>query len=117
MKTRSNEPIFWSLFGAGGLVVAFILPVLIFITGIGVPLGIMSEGVMDYARIHTFASSGAGKIFIFLVISLSLWHGFHRIFLSLHDLGITWGHRFFKWLMYGIALVGTLITLLLVLRI
>lgn len=107
MKTRSNEPIFWSLFGAGGLVVAFILPMLTFITGVAVPLGIMPEGVMSYDRMHALASSTSGKIFIFLVISLTLWHGFHRIFLSLHDLGITWGHMFFKWLMYGIAFLGT----------
>lgn len=114
MKMRSNEPVFWSLFGAGGLVVAFILPMLIFITGIAVPLGIMPEGVMAYERMSAFASSLTGKLFIFLVISLTLWHGFHRIFLSLHDLGITWGHMFFKWLLYGIAFLGTVVTLVLV---
>lgn len=115
MKTRSNEPVFWSLFGAGGLVVAFILPALIFVTGVAVPLGIMPEAVMSYDRIYAFASTWIGKLFILLVISLTLWHGFHRIFLSLHDLGITFGHMFFKFLMYGIALLGTLASLVLVL--
>ena len=38
-KQRSSEPFFWSLFGAGGVVVAFIVPMLIFITGVAGPLG------------------------------------------------------------------------------
>lgn len=113
MKARSNEPIFWSLFGAGGLVVAFFLPVLIFITGIAFPLGILPDDAIGYDRIHEFASTWAGRLFILVVISLPLWHAFHRIFLSLHDLGITWGRMFFKWLLYGIALMGTLTTLIL----
>ena len=96
------------------MVVAFILPALIFVTGVAVPLGIMPAEVMSYDRIHAFAGSWFGKLFIFLVISLTLWHGFHRIFLSLHDLGITWGHMFFKVMMYGIAGIGTLYSLLLV---
>ena len=34
---RSNAPIFWSLFGAGGVLSALIGPMLVFITGIAVP--------------------------------------------------------------------------------
>ncbi|OGT78892.1 MAG: fumarate reductase [Gammaproteobacteria bacterium RIFCSPLOWO2_02_FULL_56_15] len=96
---RSNEPIFWSLFGAGGLVVAFILPMLIFITGIAVPLGILPREVLEFERIQDFANHWPGKLFIFAVISLTLWHSAHRIFLSLHDLGIHWGRGFFRWLL------------------
>ncbi|MBD3648498.1 MAG: fumarate reductase subunit D [Pseudomonadales bacterium] len=116
MKTRSNEPIFWSLFGAGGLVVAFILPALIFVTGVGVPLAIMPEEVMSYDRIHAFASGWFGKVSIFLVISLSLWHGLHRIFLSLHDFGIG-GRALFSWLLYGTAFIGTVATCYLLIQI
>jgi fumarate reductase subunit D len=43
MKARTNEPIFWSLFGAGGVVVAFVLPMLILLTGIAYPLGWLPE--------------------------------------------------------------------------
>jgi fumarate reductase subunit D len=111
--TRSHEPIFWSLFGAGGVVVAFILPMLIFITGLAVPLGILSPETLAYDRIHAFASTWIGGLFILVVISLSFWHGLHRIFLSLHDLGVNRGKMFFKWLLYGLAALGTLITLVL----
>jgi fumarate reductase subunit D len=113
MLTRSNEPIFWSLFGAGGVVVAFILPVLILITGIAVPLGLLSPEVMTYERVHEFASCWIGKLFILTVISLPLWHAAHRIFLSLHDLGINKGRTFYKWLCYGLAFLGTIIPLVL----
>ena len=107
---RSNEPIFWSLFGAGGVIVAFVLPVVIFVTGIAVPLGIMPPETMDFSRIHAFASAWPGKIFIFCVITLPLWHGLHRIFLSLHDFGIHRGRTFFRWALYGLAFVGTIMT-------
>ena len=115
MTKRSNEPIFWSLFGAGGVVVAFILPMLIFITGIAVPLEILPVEVLSYDRIYSFATSWSGKLFIFAVISLPFWHGAHRIFLSLHDLGINKGRKFFKWLCYGLATLVTLLSLTLLL--
>ena len=110
---RSNEPVFWSLFGAGGVIVAFILPVIIFITGLAFPLGIMPPEALAYDRIHSFATNWAGKLFILAVISLTLWHAMHRIFLALHDLGVKRGRAFFRWLCYGTAFLGTLIPLVL----
>ncbi|MCC4119201.1 fumarate reductase subunit D, partial [Aromatoleum toluclasticum] len=38
---RSNAPIFWGLFGEGGMLAALFGPVLVFITGIAVPLGLL----------------------------------------------------------------------------
>jgi len=108
MRTRSSEPIFWSLFGAGGVMTAFFAPMLVLITGILNPLGMLPEGALSYDRVVAFASNGWGALFLFLIISLSLWHGVHRIFLSLHDLGI---HKanWQRWLLYGGAAVGTIV--------
>lgn len=117
MAKRSNEPVFWSLFGAGGVVVAFVLPVTILITGLAVPLGLFPPEVMAYDRILSFAANWSGKVFILAVISLTLWHAMHRIFLAHHDLGIDRGRTFFRWLCYGIALIGTLTPLFLLFRI
>jgi len=113
---RSNEPIFWSLFGAGGVVVAFLLPVTILITGIAVPLGLFPQEIMGYESVYTFAASWVGKLFLLVIVSLTLWHAVHRIYLSLHDLGI---HRraIYKWLCYGSAFAGTVATILALLRI
>ena len=102
---RSNAPIFWSLFGAGGILSALIGPALVFITGIAAPSGLLPD-LMSYPHALAFARNGAGKAFLFLVVSLFLWHGAHRIFHSLHDLGLRAG-TLAKLLCYGLALAGT----------
>jgi succinate dehydrogenase subunit D len=102
---RSNAPIFWSLFGAGGLLSALIGPALVFITGIAAPTGLLPD-LLSYPHALAFARAGAGKAFLFLVVSLFLWHGAHRIFHSLHDLGVHTG-TLAKLSCYGLAFAGT----------
>jgi fumarate reductase subunit D len=104
---RSNAPIFWSLFGAGGMLSALIGPVLVFVTGIAVPLGFLGlRDLMSYSHMLTFAQHWAGKAVVFAVVTLFLWHGMHRIFHSLHDLGLRTGTGA-KLACYGLALLGT----------
>lgn len=108
-KKRSHAPIFWSLFGAGGALAALVGPVLVLITGIVTPVGIwMPQSVLSYDRALNFAHHWAGKAFLLAVISLFLWHAAHRIFHSLHDVGVHAGTGC-KLLCYGGALVGTII--------
>ena len=102
---RSNQPIYWSLFGAGGMLAALIGPALVFITGIAGPSGVL-PGLMSYPNALAFARNGLGKLFLFLVVSLFLWHAAHRIYHSLHDLGVH-GGTLTKLLVYGPALAGT----------
>ena len=112
MKTpkRSNAPIFWGLFGAGGMLAALFGPMLVFITGIAVPLGLLlPAGTMSYSNMLAFAQNFIGKGFIFVVISLFLWHAAHRIFHSLHEIGIHGGFVA-KLLTYGVALAATVIS-------
>ena len=106
---RSNAPIFWSLFGAGGIISALIGPMLVFITGIAVPTGLLlPRELMDYPRMLAFAQHWAGKGFVFVIVSLFLWHGVHRIFHSLHDIGVHTGTGA-KLVCYGLALIGTVV--------
>lgn len=112
MKTskRSNAPIFWGMFGGGGMLAALFGPMLVFITGIAVPLGIvLPADTMSYPKMLAFAQNFIGKGFIFAVIFLFLFHAGHRIFHSLHEIGIHAGIGC-KLLCYGTALVGTLIS-------
>ena len=107
---RSNAPIFWGLFGAGGMFSALVGPVLVFITGIAVPLGLMfPAGTMSYAKMLAFAQNVIAKGFIFAVISLFLWFAAHRIFHSLHEIGIHAGIGA-KLLCYGVAFASTVIS-------
>ena len=105
---RSNRPIFWSLFGAGGMLSALVGPMLIFITGIAVPLGLLvPRETMSYERMLAFAQNGFAKIAILAVIGLFLFHGLHRIYHCLHELGLPLGHGWMA-VLHGLAAVGTL---------
>ena len=89
---RSNEPVFWVLFGAGGMLSALTGVALVFVTGIGVPLALwLSPDLMSYANMLAFAQHWFGKLAIFAVIALFLWHATLRILLLLHDFGIRAG--------------------------
>ena len=106
---RSNEPIFWSLFGAGGMLAALIGPALVFVTGIAVPLGIVfAPDTMSYAHMLAFAQNWVGKIFLFAVVSLFLWHAAHRIAILLHDFGVH-AVTVVKFFSYGFAFLGTVV--------
>ena len=112
MKTRkrSNAPIFWGLFGAGGMLAALFGPMLVFITGVAIPLGLLlPAGTMSYPKMLAFAQNFIGKGFIFVIISLFLWHAAHRIFHSLHEVGIHGGVGA-KLLTYGVAFAATVIS-------
>jgi len=112
MKTRkrSNAPIFWGLFGAGGMLAALFGPMLVLITGIFVPLGlVLPAGTMSYEKMLPFAQNFIGKGFIFAVIALFLWHAAHRIYHSLHEIGIHAGFGA-KIACYGVAFVATVIS-------
>ncbi len=117
MRKRSNEPVFWSLFGAGGVLAAMLLPAVIVVTGIAGPLGWLGADAMSYERAHALASSWTGKLFLLAVISLTFWHAFHRIYHSLHDLGVHRGLGLLKILSYGLAAFGTLVAVITLLRI
>ena len=117
MKTRkrSNAPIFWGMFGGGGMLAALFGPMLVFITGIAVPLGILLPAdTMSYERMLAFAQNFIGKGFIFVVIFLFLFHAGHRIFHSLHEIGIH-GGLVAKLLTYGVAFAATVISAVLLL--
>ncbi len=114
---RSNAPIFWALFGAGGMLSALFGPMLVFITGLAIPLGLLlPPDTLSYAKVLAFAQHFIGKSFIFAVIMLFLWHAAHRIFHTLHDVGIHAGTGA-KLLCYGLALIGTLVAAVSLLKI
>jgi fumarate reductase subunit D len=98
------------LFGAGGMMAALFGPIMVFITGIAVPLGLLLPAdTMSYPKMLAFAQNFIGKGFIFVAIFLFVWHGGHRIFHSLHEVGIHGGFAA-KLATYGLAAVITAIS-------
>ncbi|MBD1557399.1 fumarate reductase subunit FrdD [Vibrio sp. S9_S30] len=88
---RSDEPIWWGLFGAGGTWFAMITPMTIFILGVLVPLGIIDAQALNYERVSEFATSFIGALFIIGTLSLPMWHAMHRIHHGMHDLKLHTG--------------------------
>ena len=85
---RSNKPMLWLPFAAGGLVAALIIPVLILITGILMPLGILP---LPYEKMAAFAHNPLGKLILFGAVALPAWHAAHRLRMTAHDLGLGGG--------------------------
>ncbi len=111
MIPRSNKPPFWSLFGAGGMLSALIGPMLILITGILVPLGlVLPADALSYERMLAFVRNPFGKLALFIVIALFLFHGCHRAYHCLHDFGIHVGPKL-KATFHGFAIIGTAVAL------
>jgi fumarate reductase subunit D len=107
---RSNAPVFWLLFGAGGMLSALLGAMLVFITGIAVPLGWpLPQDLLSYPRMLALAQHAVGKAFLFAVIALFAWHAAHRLLHSLHDLGLHTG-ALAKAGCYGAALTITLVS-------
>jgi fumarate reductase subunit D len=106
---RSNAPIFWALFGAGGMLSALQGAMLVFLTGFALPSGwLLPQEAFGHARMLAFAQHPLGKGFILLVIVLFAWHAAHRIFHSLHDIHIHTG-LLARLLCYGTAAVMSVV--------
>lgn len=105
---RSNAPIFRVLFGGGGTLSSLFGPAMILVTGLLVPLGLLAGSTMSYARMLALAQSPVGKAFLFAVIALFAWHAMHRIYRSLHDIGIPPGAAS-RLACYGIATIVTVV--------
>ena len=82
---RSNKPILWLPFAGGGLVAALLIPVLIVVTGVLVPLGLVH---LHYETIAAFAHNPIGKLVLFGAGALPTWHAAHRLRMTAHDLGL-----------------------------
>jgi fumarate reductase subunit D len=113
---KSNKPIVWGLFAAGGTVTAFLTPVMIFVTALAVPLGIMDPEALAYDRVHAFLDNGFWKLVMFAFISLSLWHAAHRLRITAHDFGLR-SDGAVATIVYALAAVGTIVSVVYLARI
>ena len=107
---RSISPIFWLLFGAGGMLSALFGPALILITGLMAPTGIgLPASFESYSHALAFAQNPLGKLIVLAVIALFFWHGPERLFLTLKDMKAG-PLLVLKLATYGVAALVTLAT-------
>lgn len=104
---KSNKAVFWFLFAAGGAVVAFIMPVMVLVTGLG-PLGVF-ESAFQYETMHGFISNWLVRLIMFGILTLMLWHAAHRLKVCAHDFGLR-AEGPAAMVLYGLALIGTIAT-------
>ena len=105
---RSNKPIVWGLFAAGGTMAAFVVPGLILITCLGVPLGLLSADALSYANVLELLQHPLSKLVTFAVLFLIIWHAAHRMRITAHDFGVR-RDKLVASICYGIAAAGSLL--------
>jgi fumarate reductase subunit D len=105
-----TAPLFWLLFAGGGTASAMLLPVMVFITGIAVPAGWVTE-----EELLSLLRNPITRILLVGLVFLFLFHWAHRFRYALVDLGLRrLGSQ--AWLFYGAALAGTALAGLTALR-
>ncbi|MEE8406527.1 MAG: fumarate reductase subunit FrdD [Acidimicrobiia bacterium] len=109
-KPDRTAPLFWLLFAGGGTASAMLLPAMVFVTGVAVPAGWISEH-----DLVSLVRNPATRLVLVGLVFLFLFHWAHRFRYALVDLGLGLiGQR--AWLFYGTALVGTIVAGLAALR-
>ncbi len=103
---KSNEPIWWSLFSAGGVVAAFLIPLHIFLMGIAWPLGLVS---LEFDKVQALLANPLVRLYCFVLISLPLFHWAHRFRFILVHMGLKSINTLLAVLCYGAAIAGTVV--------
>jgi fumarate reductase subunit D len=111
---KSNKPLIWFPFAAGGTVIAFFIPVIALLT-LMVAIGVIPPG-LAYEKLHAFATNGLVKIVIFGVVALSLWSSAHRLRCTFYDFGFR-ADTLIATVLYLIAAAGNVALIVYLLRI
>ena len=108
MAKQSNEAFFWMLFSAGGVVAALLIPVQLFLFGVGIPLGWVQTP--SYDHLHSLLQMPLVRIYLFVLCSLALFHWAHRFRFTLYDgLQVKHLNEVIFTLCYGGAIAGSIV--------
>ena len=107
MPRRPLIPLLWTLFSAGGVVAALLVPVHMALYGLAFPLGWIEPP--SYEQTLALASHPLARIYLFVLCALPLFHAAHRFRYALYDgLQIKHLNELVNTFCYGGALAGTL---------
>ena len=99
---RSNEPFFWAMFSAGGMIMALTGPVLVVIIGFLLP-----AHQVNFSRIQDIFANPLGRTVLLAVAFVTFFHWAHRFRHSLIEMGLKPFARPIALLSYGAAVAGT----------
>ena len=104
--TGRLTPFLWTLFSVGGTIAAFLFPVHLLLNGLAFPLGWLDAP--SYEALRVFVQHPVTRLYLFVVISLPLFHWAHRFRYILYD-GLQLYHLTvpIAVLSYGAALVAS----------
>lgn len=99
---KSNEPLFWAFFSAGGMATAMLAPALIVITGLLLPMGIVK--VADAAKLLAMPLT---RLVILGVFVLALLHWANRFRHTIYDMQLS-PLMPISVISYAVAILGSL---------
>ncbi len=105
---KTMEPFWWTLFGLGGTIAAFFIPIQLFFHGLAIPLGWVERP--EYEALWALVQHPLTRFYLFIIIAFPLFHWAHRFRFTLYDgLQLKHLHTLIAVLCYGSALIGTFI--------
>ena len=107
-KIARLHALLWGIFSLGGMIAAFLLPVLIYMLGIAYPLNLWPfNGTRDPGFLVTGRLLGA--LFIFVTLAGSLYHGVFRFQSVLTEVGLQRHRRALEAVGYFLIFAGIII--------
>ena len=89
LPTRSDEPMYWLMFGAGGMVASMVLPaIMVVLIAAGLTSGDLQNGFLNLGQVYGIFSNWFLSLCVFGVIFLLSFYALHRMHHSSHDFGI-----------------------------
>ncbi|MBQ2381496.1 MAG: hypothetical protein II291_02875 [Succinivibrio sp.] len=110
LPTRSDEPMYWLLFGAGGMVASMVLPaIMVVLIAAGYTSDDLNSGFLNLNQVHNIFSNWLLSLIVFGVVFLLSFYALHRMHHSSHDFGI---HSKITWyIAYGFAAAVSFVSL------
>ena len=110
------EPFIWLMFGQGILLGTMLLTGWILIVGIAAPLGMVSPDALAFDRAYALAASLPGRALLAAIIVLPLWKGAHHLRSLFVDFGGADRDPAVASLLYLVALAGSVLGVMAVVR-
>jgi len=110
------EPFIWLLFGHGILIGTILLTGWLLVVDVLAPLGLVSEGALAFERAHRLAAHPIGRLLLLALIALPLWKGAHHVRSLAIDFGGASRDPAVATLLYGLALGGSALAVVAIIR-